>query len=146
MDADGNIIPIVEDDQGEGFKDEVPPDIFDALKDEAKALSAPEKAGALADLEARFRERIAERPDPEPQPDPQPQPQPDLQGDDEPRINVVAHDTLRMGQLVFLMYGIEQDGGRVHVFGERYRVSGRRQNGKLILKPAKIDPSMPPGN
>lgn len=28
MDADGNIIPIVEDDQGEGFKDELPPEAF----------------------------------------------------------------------------------------------------------------------
>jgi len=31
MDPNGNIIPIVEDDQGEGYMDEVPPEILDKL-------------------------------------------------------------------------------------------------------------------
>lgn len=38
MDAGNNVIPIIEDDMGEGFKDEVPPEINEKLIEAEKKL------------------------------------------------------------------------------------------------------------
>ena len=47
MDANGNIIPIVEGDQGEGFKDEIDP-----FEEQAKSLmDTPKKQGVLEDIQ-----------------------------------------------------------------------------------------------
>ena len=68
MDADGRIIPIVEGDQGEGFKDEIDPENIDpftkALEElelKKTLMDTPKKQGLLTE----FGEPLPEQPQPQ---------------------------------------------------------------------------------
>ena len=114
MDADGRIIEITEDDMGEGFKDEVPPEMWEKIQIN------------------EFEKRMAGRKDPEP---------PSDHAEDDPKLNhlqdlkVVWYETLPREATVLLLLGTDGDAARL--FAQPYRVAGSRENGKLILKPVK---------
>lgn len=142
MDPDGNIIPIVEDDMGEGFTDEVPPELYEKLVENQKLsdrdpipvgkLSEAEKDPELKKQLKSWEKRIEKRSDHIEQ-------QPDLPGPSsmkEEGVKVRWIPKLMKDQNVYLMVGTEGNNA-IQLYAQPYRVSGARDNGKLILKPLK---------
>jgi hypothetical protein len=119
MDAEGRIIEVVEDDMGEGFADEAPPDRLEEQFQAFEARIEAEKKEELTSLEKTRPEGIPARAEEKPNPH---------------DVPVKWVTELPKGVTVLLMIGVEQNCPVV--FQKAYRVAGSRENGKLILKPA----------
>lgn len=109
MDAEGRMIPIVEDDQGEGFKDEVPPDLFEKYQKQAEEEN--KKAALLSQAPHLPTEQAKIE-----------------------RYALQVNDTLPKNVPVFLLYSVDPAHKIIHFFGRKYSVHPRK-NGKLMLKP-----------
>jgi len=111
-----------------------------SLSDEQEEARALEELG---DKMAAWEKRIEARPDPEPEkglPTELP-PKPEKK-----KALVRWAEKLHKDQVVYLFLGSDPDKNCPVLFAQPYRVSGSRENGKLILKPAKIEPVQEPAN
>ena len=103
------------------------------LDDEQADIEAA-KRDAMAEQVKQWEKRIEARPDPEPAPEPEPEKKPAGQ------LVRWSQAPLQEGNILLLLVGQDEQRRCPILHFQAFRIAGMRENGKLILKPAKLEP------